>query len=185
VGELFESKRDRDVTRRGQTLTLRGKRETTRAQNDRAAADRQSREKIAADKLAAQKDDKAKKPRATSEQIVSAQTHLDLARRQAARAKGDGEGRGGAAKLLIEGQKAIKDPLTNQEIPDTAYKSVKQLWASVALDLEYDGKVSEKNRRQLVARGYRLKDFGIKVPKRAGLDKRTGRTRGTNRFGPH
>ena len=171
MGELFEDERDRRVTRRGQDLTLRGSRERTAAQDRRAAADRQSREKIAE----LDGDGKGKRKRATSEQIISAQTHIDLARRQAARAKGDGESRSGAAKLLIEGQKQLKDPATGQAIPDTAYKPVKQLWASVALDLEYGGGISAKNRKRLRALGYSLADFGIRPPRGPGRNPRLDR----------
>jgi len=173
-GELVESARGRRVTKRGQDKTLQGSRERTRAQNERAAADRESREKIADKRIAADKKAGGKKPRATSEQIIGAQTTLDLAVRQAKRAKGDGESRSGAAKLLIEGQDALKDPATGEKIPDTKYKAVKQLWASVALDLSYGQGVSAKNRRRMHKLGYKLADFGISSPAKPKKPRSTG-----------
>lgn len=170
MGELIEDERDRRVTRRGQNLTLRGSRERTAAQNQRDAANRKSREQIAADKLAAQGGKNGRK-RATSQQIITGQTQIDLARRQARRAKGDGESRSDAAKLLIEGQGQLKDPATGQPIPDTKYKPVKQLWASVALDLEYGGGISAANRKKLRRLGYSLADFGISPPKKHTVDR--------------
>lgn len=162
-GELVDEERGRRVTRRGQNLTLKGKRESTAAQNERDAANRKSRETIAAEKLKAAGKDKKKRPRATSDQIITAQSQLDIARRQAKRLKGANRSRGETADLLIRGRSNLKDE-NGEVVPNTSVQSVKQMWASIALDLEYDGRVSQANRRRLRARGYRLGDFGIKVP---------------------
>lgn len=72
-----------------------------------------------------------------------------------------GRPRGSAAKTLVQGR-----PVTTVEADDgtelklPAIDSTSPLIASIALDLAYDGHISERNRQRLIDRKYRPKWFG-------------------------
>lgn len=81
----------------------------------------------------------------------------------AEQARGQKLSRHDAAGLLVEGQKA--DPKTGA----TAVPSIDQLYASVALDIAFDGHISQANIKRLHARGVKVNALGYptKGPKPA------------------
>jgi hypothetical protein len=176
LGELVDDARDRRVTKRGQDKTLQGSRERTRAQDQRheESLEETSRHNREMEKNAA-KNGKGK-GRATPTQVGRAESQIALAKTQAARLKSSGRSREEIAQLLITGRESstIDDPDTGEKLKVPAVKKVDQRWASVALDLVFDGEVSQKNRRIMRGRGYRPKRMGYPVAKSKRQVRRDG-----------
>lgn len=172
-GELVEGARDRGVKKRGQDKTAAS---SERGSKRSSGIDPDTGKPIPGGKLdpdANGKPGDQSKPKngvkpATSERVEGATSAIALARQQVQRLKSkEGLGRAAIGPLLVEGRpgQSLKDPKTQQTIKVPGVKSVKQLWASIALDLEFNGgRVSSANLRRLKALGYTPASLGIKGP---------------------
>lgn len=175
AGELQESARERAAANRRNRADNRTSRRNNR--EDLSQSERNSMRSAGIDPdtgkpiPGGKADPKAnkKKNAATNAQRADAQSAISLARTQAQRLKGtEGRARGEAAKALVEGRddmtiKVDKDgrPLAQPvKVPGVA--KVDQLWASVALDIEYDGVISRKNLRRLRSLGYTTRGLGVR-----------------------
>lgn len=135
---------------------------TIKAARIRAGASRDTAEIRAAQKAGLPK---GVKP-ATPSQQGGFQDEVGKAVQYAKQFRNDGRKRPDSASLLLKGRNSqtISRPVNGQVQKVTIPKvpSFDQLAASVALDLAYDGRVSNANVRKLRQRGYNVKGFGWK-----------------------
>lgn len=171
TGELVENSRERSITRRGQDVQERTARADRRTANRNADEDRKvEREKIEAD-------EKGKNKPKTADNHENARTLIAQARHEAQRLRTEGKadpGRAGVADTLLRGRpdQSVEDPEsgTKIKIPGVE-KSKSETFASVALDLEYDGHISTANMKKLQKMGYSVKDLGLETAGRSGTKK--------------
>jgi hypothetical protein len=182
-GELGQEAADRRIRRRGQDVTRQNNRDST-AQAERnskrsAGIDPDTGKPIKGGKL----DPKANKPKATAPQKQDAQSAVSLARAQIQRLRSkENLDRGRLGPLLVEGRDdmTLKVDKAGKPLPQPVkvpgVKKVDQLWASVALDVEFDGKISQANMRRLRKLGYgaRALDLLKYKPKSRRAQRRDG-----------
>lgn len=167
IGELTESARARGVTKRGQTLTHQDRVAGQQLSHGDRVADRQSRERIAAQK----KKDAAKKKKALSpERLERAQSEIALGQAQANRLKGGGRSRSEALQLLVTGRPAssVDDPKTGTKLKVPGVKAVRDVFARVAVEQAYNGRISSKTANRLRRLGYSPSALGLRVNSRVG-----------------
>lgn len=113
------------------------------------------------------KDGKGKKPREWAPPATQgkAADTISLALAQAKRLKREKLDRAGAAQVLTEGREKIKGEKDGTEFEIPEVPKFAGLWASIALDLAYDGHISARNARLLRKRGIRVRKLGYKFSK--------------------
>lgn len=184
-GELAEAAADRRVTTRGQDKTAdtaAANRRTSNANAD-ATRDETARHNRETEKNAA--DAKNGRKPASPKDTEKAKTAISRALEQANRVKGEVSGadktagvtardRAESAKILVNGREgqtiendkdgnALANPV---KIPGV--KATEELYASVALDLAYDGHLSTKNMKALQKLGLSVRDLGLNTKGRSG-----------------
>jgi hypothetical protein len=167
AGELGQEAAQRRVARRGQDVQA-GQRAADRVSRERIAeADRSARERIAGAK------DQGRE-KATAPRREAAMSALSLAREQAARLKRAGRDRGEIGPLLVEGRESqtVDGDRPGEKIRVPGVKKVDQLWASVALDIEFDGRLSRTNLDRLRKLGYGANMLGIGKYRPGGSDRK-------------
>jgi hypothetical protein len=189
-GELVESARGRSVTRRGQTLTAEGNaaRRRTQNKNTDAQLEETKRHNRRQEQIQVEKGKEKGKPKAaTPEKTQKVKTQISRAVAQAERMRAVGRGRHDAAGLLVNGlpgqqiKEAPKDgfkfggqtynagdPLPNNGVKIPDVKPTEELYASVALDIAYDGHVSTRNMRLLQKMGLSVRELGLSTEGRSG-----------------
>jgi hypothetical protein len=187
-GELVESSRGRSVTRRGQTLTAEGNaaRRRTQNKNTDAQLEETKRHNRRQEQIQVEKGKEKDKPKAASpEKAQQVKTQISRAVAQAERVRAEGKGRHDAAGLLVNG----RDEMTIKNAPrDGKYggqdlragdplpvpikipgvKPAEEIYASVALDIAYDGHVSTRNMRLLQKMGLSVRELGLSTEGRSG-----------------
>jgi hypothetical protein len=180
TGELVETARDRQVTRRGQNITA-GNNKRSNAQGERnsiraSGIDPDTGKVIRGGRLdpdgngkrGDQSKGKGKSGKgtgpgsATQARVEAAGAALALARTQAKRLAKT-YNRGEVERLLIEGRakQSVTDPKTGDKLQVPGVQKVKATWAKVALELQFDGYVSDATRKRLNALGYSLNQLGL------------------------
>jgi hypothetical protein len=191
TGELVESARGRSVTRRGQDLTAASQRAQRRTSNKNtdAALEETARHNRQAEANAKDKNHKSTlaKPADVETARTRVQRALDAARTVAGEVSSGDKAAGKkqrdraeTAKILVNGRggQTIKndpksgDPLANP-IKVPGVKQQDQLYASVALDILYDGRLSKGNQARLRRLGLTPKMLGV-PPAFSGQPERPG-----------
>lgn len=105
----------------------------------------------------------AKKP--TGARVESAISAIGYAKSVAVQNKSKGVERNKVATALVRGTADQTDPDTKKK--KLGVKKTSELWASIGLDLAYDGHISRVNRSKLRKLGYSMGQLGLpKTPKR-------------------
>lgn len=101
--------------------------------------------------------------KATATQRASARDAISLAMSQAKPLKAGGASRGVVGPALVQGQSATSttDPATGEKTQVPGIDKVPSLYASIALDMLYDGHVSARNVAELRRRGLTPKSLGL------------------------
>jgi hypothetical protein len=190
VGELFETKRDRDVTRRGQNIT-RGNNRRSTEQSERNSIrsrglDPDTGKVIKGGPLDpdgnGKRGDQSKgKPgKASPERVEGGSAALSLARGHADRLKSSGRSRDEVLSLLISGRESqtIKNDEKGAPLPNPvkvpSVPRVREVWARAAVELAFANRVSPATRRRLKALGYDLGSLGIGKAERPVRPRSTG-----------
>lgn len=149
LGELTDKSKDRRLDRRAQRERERHNRES-----EAVARDREERQR--------EKDnEKPKRKLVTPQQQGAAKDSITEARHWADYLKGLDYTREEAKARLLEGRPS--QTVDGKKLP--AIPKTKALWASIALDLAWNGRISSRNARELRKRGYRVKKFGWDIGK--------------------
>lgn len=181
TGELVEAARGRSVTRRGQDMTAasqRAQRRTSNKNTDAALAETQRHNRESEKNAAAKaKGDTAAKPKDVEDARTRLNRALEAARTVAGEVSGKDKASGKkmrdratTAKILISGRggQTIKnDPKTGEPLANPikvpGVKQQDQLYASIALDVLYDGRISRGNQERLKALGINPAQLGVKA----------------------
>lgn len=167
LGDLLETRATRRFTASQKEKDREAAAKNNRADNRTSRAN--TRDRIQAQKEAAAAKGNPTLPngvkRATPGQHGTARDTVELALTQAKRLQSSGRSRSEIGQLLIQGRSPQTiDDGKGGKVPVPGVSKVGQLYASVALDILYSGRVSKKNRKLLNARGLTVKGMGFKGP---------------------
>lgn len=190
-GELVEGARGRSVTRRGQDKSAETAANALEGANERAdrSATETERHNKESEKAARAKKNAGKV--ATPANVEKARTSvnraMDAARAVAGELSAEEKKKGvkqrprsETAKILVNGRAGVtikNDPDTGEPLANpvkvAGVKQQDQLYASVALDMLYDGRLSQKNQQRLRALGLTPAQLGVR-PAYSGVVSRPG-----------
>jgi hypothetical protein len=161
-GELDESRRERKQKAKDRTSRERIAEAGIESREKISAADRASREKVAA-----QKEKATSKPKATPKEVGSFRTKLDTALGDVQILKGEDRSRNEAQGILRTGRKPMTlkvdaegNPLAAPvQIPGVG-RMKDSLATQIALDVKYDGAISQAAQRKLRNLGINPRSLG-------------------------